>query len=279
MSAVLAFFSAVLYGVADFSGGYATRKNSVFSVMLLSQAAGAIVALIASPLLGARAPTIADILWGLAAGAGGSLGLALLYRGLSIHTAAIVSPISALVGAIVPAAFGAVMGERPAGLALLGIALCLPAILLLSYEKGGAKDRAKLRSSFLYGAVSGIGFGFFFVAISRTSSGSGLWPLVAARAASLSVAASIIVFGRKGFSVAKPDRPTALLAGAADMGANICFLVASRSELLIIVTLITSLYPAPTVVLARIFQGQRISLPRAAGIGLAIAGVALMGIR
>jgi drug/metabolite transporter (DMT)-like permease len=279
MSAVLAFFSAILYGVADFSGGYATRKNSVFSVMLLSQAAGAIVALVASPLLGVSHPTLADLLWGLAAGVGGSLGLALLYRGLSLYTAAIVSPLSAVVGAVVPAAFGAIMGERPSSLALVGVVICLPAILLLSYEKGVTGDRAKLRSSFLYGSISGIGFGFFFVAISRTSSLSGLWPLVAARAASLSVAASIIVFGRKGFSVAKPDRPTALLAGVADMGANICFLVASRSELLMLVTLITSLYPAPTVVLARIFQGQRISLPRAAGIALAIAGVALMGQR
>jgi drug/metabolite transporter (DMT)-like permease len=279
MSAILAFFSAILYGVADFSGGYATRKNSVFSVMLLSQAAGAVVALVAAPLLGPNSPAIADLLWGLAAGFGGSLGLALLYRGLSLYTAAIVSPISALVGAIVPAAFGAIMGERPSGLALAGVAVCLPALLLLSYEKGEAKDKAKLRSSFLYGAVSGIGFGFFFIAVSRSSSGSGLWPLVAARAASLAVAASIIVFGRKGFSVAKPDRPVALLAGAADMGANICFLVATRSELLILVTLITSLYPAPTVVLARVFQGQRISPPRAAGLALAIAGIALIGLR
>lgn len=281
MSAILAFFSAILYGVADFSGGYATRKNSVFSVMLLSQAAGAIVALVAAPLLGSGAPTLADLLWGLAAGAGGSLGLALLYRGLSLYTAAIVSPISALVGALVPAVFGALLGERPSGLALAGVAVCLPAILLLSYDEGGSQDKAKLRSSFLYGAISGIGFGFgfFFVAISRTSSGSGLWPLVAARAASLTVAASIIVLGRRGFAVVKRDRPPALLAGAADMGANICFLVASRSELLILVTLITSLYPAPTVVLARIFQGQRISPQRAAGICLAIAGVALIGLR
>jgi EamA-like transporter family. len=279
MSAILALFSALLYGVADFSGGHATRKNSVFSVMLLSQGAGMLVALVAAPLLGASAPTAADLLWGLAAGLGGSLGLALLYRGLSLYTAAIVSPISALVGAIVPAAFGAIMGERPSGLALAGVLVCLPAILLLSYEKGETKDRAKLRSSFLYGAVSGIGFGFFFVAVSRTSADSGLWPLVASRTASLSVAAAIIVFGRKGFSVGKPDRPAAILAGAADMGANICFLVASRSELLILVTLITSLYPAPTVVLARFVQGQRISLPRAAGIALAIAGVAMMGIK
>lgn len=279
MTAVLALFSALLYGTADFSGGQATRKNSVFSVMLLSQTAGILVALIAAPLVGPDAPRAADLAWGFLAGFTGSIGLAALYRGLAQHKAAIVSPVSALVGAIVPVAFGALLGERPSVLALIGGALCLPAIFLLSYEKGETRDRAELRASLLYGLVAGLGFGSFFIAISRTSQGSGLWPLLASRSASIAATAAIVVVGKKGFSVARRDRPIALFAGIADMGANICFLLASRSGLLILVTLITSLFPAPTVLLARIFQGQRISLPRAAGIALALAGVALIGLR
>ena len=196
-----------------------------------------------------------------------------------MHRAAIVSPVSALVGAIVPAAFGAVMGERPSVLALVGGAVCLPAIFLLSYEKGETRDRPELKSSFIYGLVAGLGFGSFFIAISRTSPASGLWPLLASRSASIAATAAIVFFGKKGFSVAKADRPIALFAGTADMGANVCFLLASRSGLLILVTLITSLFPAPTVILARVFHGQRISLPRAAGIALALAGVALIGLR
>ncbi|MGA2546476.1 MAG: EamA family transporter [Rectinemataceae bacterium] len=280
MTAVLALLSALLYGTADFSGGYATRKNSVFSVMLLSQTAGILVALIAAPIVGPNRPSVADLAWGLLAGFTGSVGLAALYRGLAQHKAAIVSPVSALVGAIVPAVFGALLGERPSTLALAGAALCIPAIFLLSYEKGETKDREKIRASFLHGLVAGLGFGSFFIAVSRTSPGSGLWPLIASRTASIAATAVVaFLIGRKPFAVARRDRPTALFAGIADMGANLCFLLASRSGLLIIVTLIASLFPAPTVVLARIFQGQRISPPRAAGIALALAGVALIGLR
>ena len=186
---------------------------------------------------------------------------------------------SALVGAIVPAAFGAILGERPSELALIGAALCLPAIFLLSYERGGTMDKAETKSSFLFGLVAGIGFGSFFIAISRTSPGSGLWPLLASRAASLTATAAVVLIGRKRFAVARADRPVSLFAGVADMGANVCFLLASRSGLLILVTLIASLFPAPTVLLARVFHGQRISGPRAAGIALALAGVALIGLR
>jgi drug/metabolite transporter (DMT)-like permease len=279
MTIILALVSALLYGVADFSGGSATRRNHVFSVMLLTQAAGALVALVAAPLIGPNAPRPADIAWGAGAGILGFAGVAALYGGLAKHTAAIVSPVSALVGAILPAAFGALLGERPSGTALAGIALCVPAILFLAYEKGETKDRAKLKASFLYGLVAGLGFGGFFVAISRSSPGSGVWPLLGSRAATLAMVIAILAFGKRRFSVSRADLPAALFAGSADMLANVCFLLATRTGLLIIATLITSLYPAPTVVLARIFQGQRISIPRAAGIAFALAGVALIGMR
>jgi len=279
MTAILSLFSALLYGTADFSGGVATRRNSVFSVMLLSQAAGIAVALIAAPIVGPDAPRAADLAWGLLAGLTGSIGLAALYRGLALCKAAIVSPISALVGAIVPATFGAVLGERPSELALIGAAICLPAIFLLSYEKGETRDKAELKASFLYGLVAGLGFGSFFIAISRTAPSSGLWPLLASRAASMAATAAVVILGKRRLSVARADRPVALFAGMADMGANVCFLLASRSGLLVLVTLIASLFPAPTVILARVLQGQRISGPRAAGIALALAGVALIGLR
>lgn len=279
MTALLSLVSALLYGVADFSGGFATRRNSVFSVMLLSQCGGLIVALVAAPLIGPNLPRPADLGWGLLGGFTGVLGLATLYKGLAEHRAAIVSPVAALVGAIVPALFGAILGERPSTPALIGAALCLPAILLLSYERGETRDRRELKASLLNGLVAGLGFGCFFIAISRTSPGSGLWPLLAARCASLAATAIIALAGRKSLVVARRDRRLTLFAGAADMGANVFFLLASRSGLLIIVTLITSLFPAPTVILARIFQAQKISLPRAAGIALALAGVALIGLR
>ncbi len=279
MTALLSLVSALLYGVADFAGGHATRKNSVFSVMLVTQAVGALVALAAARILGPNAPSLTDLAWGLVGGASGCLGVACLYRGLSEHTAAIVSPLSALVGAILPALFGAALGERPSGQALIGAALCLPAILLLAYERGEAADRKRLKASFLYGFLAGLGFGGFFIAVSRSAAGSGLWPLLAARVSSFGIIAGIVLLGRRRFSVVRSDFPAVIFAGAADMAANVFFLLATRTGLLILVTLVTSLYPAPTVILARVLHGQRISGPRAAGIALALAGVALIGLR
>ena len=147
-------------------------------------------------------------------------------------------------------------------------------------RRARARDSAELRASFLYGLVAGLGFGCFFIAISRTSPGSGLWPLLASRAASMAATAAFVLAGGSGSRVARPDRPTALFAGVADMGANVCFLLASRSGLLILVTLIDApSSPRPPCCSPRIFQGQRISGPRAAGIALALAGVALIGLR
>jgi drug/metabolite transporter (DMT)-like permease len=279
MTLILSLISALLYGLADFSGGSATRRNRVFSVMLITQSAGALVALVASPLIGPNAPVLADLAWGAAGGALGFMGVASLYAGLAKHKAAIVSPLSALIGAVLPVLFGAALGEKPSTMAVLGIALCVPAILLLAYERGETADKKELKASFLYGIVAGIGFGGFFVLVSRSSPGSGTWPLLASRATTLVIVVAILVFGKDRFSVARASIPAALFAGAADMMANVFFLLATRTGLLIIVTIITSLYPAPTVILARIFQGQKISPARAAGISLALAGVVLIGLR
>jgi drug/metabolite transporter (DMT)-like permease len=276
---ILASLSALLYGLADFSGGWATRRNAVFSVMLVSQAAGLAVALAAAPLVGPNAPTIADFAWGLAAGLSGAAGISFLYRGLAAHEAAVVSPLSALVGAVVPAAFGLALGESPSTLGKAGALLCLPAIVLLSWESGARGPRGAARASLLHGLGAGLGFGGFFILVSRSSSGSGLWPLVAARVGSLSAIAIMIASRRERPSVGRADWPIALFAGAADMAANVLFLLATRSGLLVLTTVVTSLYPAPTVLLAVAVGGQRLTVPKAAGIAVAIAGVALIGLR
>jgi drug/metabolite transporter (DMT)-like permease len=139
------------------------------------------------------------------------------------------------------------------------------------------------RTSLLLGLLAGLGFGGFFIALARTGPASGLWPLFAARLSSLfatAIAAALSgMFSASGRGLRKEDRPAAFGAGLFDMGANVAFLLACRSDLLIIVTVLSSLFPAPTVLLARIVYGQRVSPARLAGLVLAIAGVALIGIR
>lgn len=276
MSVILSALSALLYGVADFSGGLASRREKVLSVMAISQMAGLAFALLCLPILGFSAPSPRALLYGALAGLGGAFGLFMLYRGLGRTVVAIVSPTSALLSALIPLGFGALFGERPSALALSGAALCLPAIFLLSRERGKASDPAMARSALLHGIGAGAGFGLFFVLLSRSGGEGDIWPLVASRFASIGLFLSAALARREALRISKGSLAFVLAAGVLDMGANMAFLMASRLGLLMLASAITSLYPAPTVLLARVFMKQRLGPGRLAGLALAIAGTALI---
>ncbi len=276
---LLAAFSAILFGSADFAGGLATRKNSVYAVLVFSQIAGTAIALVAAPILGPNSPSLGDFLWGAAAGIGGAIGLIALYRGIATTLVSVVSPTSALVGAVIPVIFGIAAGERPTLAAWTGIALCLPAMLLLTLEsRGSTPEGAASRRALVHGIVAGVGFGCFFIAISRPGSGAGIWPLIGARIVSISAVAGAALAGRKILRVSRGGLAPVLLAGILDMGANVAFVVAARGSMLALVTIVASLFPAPTVLFARIFFRERVTPARITGLALAIAGVALIGI-
>ena len=314
MGVFFAALSALLFGSADFAGGVATRRNSVYAVLLLSQAVGLMLALAAAPLIGAVTGaggvanaagavefagaggagaagaagaaaaatgvivTSADMLWGAAAGLAGALGMSFLYKGLARGVIAVVSPLAAVVGAAVPVLGGAFLGELPGLLGQIGIAVSIPAIFLLGWEPVGARDRSEVLLSVRYGAIAGLCFGVFFIFISRPSAAAGMWPLVAARAATLPVLLFFIVAGRRPMGVARTGMSAVILAGAFDMSANISFVLASHYGLLSVAAVITSLAPAPTVILGRILLGQRLTPSRILGIALAVFGVVLLSV-
>jgi drug/metabolite transporter (DMT)-like permease len=278
MPALLSALSALLYGTGDFLGGFSSRRERLLPVMIVSQGAGLLIALAFLPVLGFAPPGIGVIAMGALSGLAGALGLALLYHGLGHSLVAIVSPTSALVAALLPLAFGAVTGERPSALSLAGAAICLPAILFLSL--GGAKgenagSRPRVRA-LLLGAGAGAGFGLFFILLAESGDSGGIWPLIAARVSSIGVFLGIAALRRENLRIGKGSLAFTLSAGILDMGANVAFLAASRMGLLMLASAVTSLYPAPTVVLARIFMGQRLGPARVAGLVLAISGCALI---
>jgi drug/metabolite transporter (DMT)-like permease len=279
MSEHLAGLSALCYGAAFFSLGLSARRSPLVPVLVTSQAAGALLALAFVLAGGEAVPAGRDLAWGAAAGVAGAAGLALLYRGIAGGLVAIVSPAAALVGAAIPVAFGVLAGERPSPAALAGAAICLPAILLLSWERGGAADRRALRSALAHALLSGAFIGLFFVALSRSAPGSGLWPVLAARGASIGLLVAAALLSRQRLAVARAGASATLFAGVADMAANVLFLLATREGLLSLAVIVASLYPAPTVLLARVFFRERIPARRAVGLGLAVAGVALIGLR
>jgi drug/metabolite transporter (DMT)-like permease len=278
MGIILAGAAALLYGVADFSGGLATRRSGVYAVLFFSQLTGLALALAASPFFGDGAAAVPDLLWGMGAGAAGAFGLAFLYQGLAAGIIAVVSPVAAVVGAAVPVLADLLLGESPGATGWLGIAVSLLAIMLLGWRRVGGSGRARLRLSLLHGLLAGLGFGAFFVLISRPGGQAGLWPLVGARWMSIAMVAGFSLAGGESMRVFRGSVWLIAVTGLLDMGANIAFVLASRAHLLSVVSVISSLYPAPTVILGRVVLGERLTPARIAGLAAAMSGVALMSV-
>ena len=271
MSALLALLSSIAFGAADFLGGLATRRTGrVLAVVVLSQVAGLAMVLGALAVTGGELDT-SDIGWAGAAGVSGALGLVLLYRGLSIGAMSVVAPLSAVMTALVPVGWGLLSGERPSALALSAVPLALVAIALVSGAAGGVHRGPGLAQ----GLGAGVGFGIFFILLAGTESAE-LWILTFARVASITVLVVIAVVGGSGL---RPGRGAGWLivgAGTIDMTANLLFLLAERRGLLTLVSVITALYPAGTVLLARLVLQERLSRPQLIGLGLAGIGVGMI---
>ena len=276
MVTIFATLSALTYGSADFYGGMAARKSQAVTVVFWSQGIGLLVALIAAPLMGSVSVNFGDVFWGIGAGLAGAAGVGILYRGLASGLAAVVSPVAALTGATIPVIFAVLAGERPEIMTWIGISLVLPAILLLSTEQGEKKEH--VLKSLQMGFLAGCGFGGFFILIAQTGENSGMWPLLAARAASVPVFLLITLLRKLPVILEKESIGYAVLAGSLDMGANVFFLLATRTGFMVTAVIISSLYPAPTVLLQRIVRGEKLNLLRICGIILAIAGAALIGV-
>ena len=275
MAYLLAIGSAVLYGAADFTGGLTTRRASTVPVVLLSQAAGLIMLALIMPLLPHASPVRADVLWGAAAGLSGGIGVALLYHALATGTMAVVAPTTAVCAVAIPVVVSVLLGERPMPLAVAGIALGMVSIVLVSQQQGGAQPRSR-QSGVGTALVSGVAIGLFLLSFAQAGPGAGMWPLLVARTVSTTLFAVMAIAG--GRSLRMPAQVTALVifAGVMDMLANALYLLATRLGPLSIVVTLSSLYPASTVLLARIVLGERLRPWQVTGVGCALAAVVLI---
>lgn len=273
MAYLFAIASAALYGAADFLGGMASRRASTMAVVVWSQAAGLVMLLLVLPLLPDASPSRSDWFWGAVAGIAGSVGVGLLYRALAIGTMAVVAPTTAVCAVVIPVMAGLLAGERLAGLTIAGIGLAVVAIVLVSQERG---TTSVARKGIGIAFLSGVAIGFFFLALARTAPAAGMWPLVASRAISL------VLFGGLGLATAQPmmmASPVARIAiggGVVDMAANALYLAATRYGALSIVVTLASLYPASTVILARVVLGERLSRWQIAGVVCALGAIVLI---
>jgi uncharacterized membrane protein len=284
MFVALALLSAVCYGAADFLGGLTARRASTIPIVVVSQLAGLALLFVMLPLVPAAAPTRMDYIWGAIAGLTGGGGVALLYRALAIGVMAVVAPTTAVCAAAIPVLAAVAMGERLGVLATVGIVLAIVAIVLVSQSNhpepgdgSGSRTSAFSTSASWLALLSGVVIGFFFLALARTSDEAGLWPLVAARIVSVMLFAAMLLLTRTAPRIPSAILGTVVAGGALDMLANLLYMIATRSGPLSIVVTLASLYPASTVVLARVVLHERLSPTQWAGVACAlVAGVAIV---
>jgi drug/metabolite transporter (DMT)-like permease len=273
---LLALASSVTWGVADFGGGLLTRRLPLAAVTVVSQGAGFVLLLV---LVGA-AHTLDghSVAVGAVGGIGGGAGLACFYAALARGTMSIVSPITAC-SALVPVALSLATGERPSALALGGSAVALSGAVLASVEEREAADRGR-RDAIALAVGAAIAIGVFLYFLGKAAHhGSSLSALFGARLGSLGF---LIVWAlatgdrASTFRLGRRAAAAVVLVGVADVGANTLFALASQRGLLAIVSVLGSLFPIVTVVLAHLVLRERISTVQRAGVAVALVGVAVV---
>jgi uncharacterized membrane protein len=278
MAILLALFSAFAYGLSDFVGGLVSRRVSAWPVAVVGQlSAITCTAVVATTVTGS--PTTDDLAWALLAGIGSGVGTGFLYRGFAAGRMSVVAPVSAVGAAVVPVVAGAVSGERLSLVVWTGIAVALPGIWLVSSTTeelptdGGPAPRVSLAEGVLDGVLAGLGFGVLFAALGQVPAEAGLWPLALAQVVSLPAVVVLAISLGASWLPRRRETWWALLAGPLGAAATAAFLLATQAGYLTIAGILTSLYPASTVLLAALVLHEKVH--RAQGVGLGLCALAI----
>lgn len=267
--------SAASWGAGDFGGGLASKRNHVVVVIIVSQAVGASLLLALALLLGEPLAGGRDLWLGAIAGLLGELGLVALYLALARGRMGVVAPVAAVVSAILPVLVGIAQEGLPTIMQLLGFGLALLAVWLLSR---GSNHTPFSWSDLSLPMVAGIGFGLFFILIDRVSQGVILWPLITARLASITALVSYAAIQRQRIIPAANQFPVMVLAGIFDSGGNAFFALATQAGRLDISTIVSSLYPAGTVILAWLILKEKLERQQWLGVLTALLALLLIAV-
>jgi drug/metabolite transporter (DMT)-like permease len=311
MAYLLALFSALSYGGADFLGGLTTRRATAIAVVLISQFGGLVLLLLLLALMPPASASTNDMLWGAAAGIASGVGVSLLYHALAIGTMSVASPTTAVTAVSVPVLVSILLGERPYAIAIGGIALGIVSIVMVS--KGPSTNETgpppssnpatpghntpssthahgilaqsqspaqtqtrRLPVGMVHALAAGTAFGVVFLALARAGHDAGIWPLIAMNAAAVALFGLVTLARRVSLRVPGTVLGLALIGGVFDMLAHALYMFATRGGPLTSVVTLASLYPASTVVLARLILRERLSRWQLAGIACALTAIALI---
>jgi drug/metabolite transporter (DMT)-like permease len=272
---LLGLAAAIAYGFGDFAGAFASRRHSAVTVLLHSYPVGAVLMVAMLPIFPGTL-TGRTVVFGIAGGVAGLVGVTIMYGLMVVAPMNVISPVTGVLAAMVPVVFGVLVGERPHLAAWFGILLGIGAVVLVSRTSDEHPHGRIAPRVIALAFLSGLGFGFYFIFLARAGDNSGLWPLVVSRIAS---AVLIVPLARQRHAFARVRGRMlgiTLAAGAFDALANMFFLLATRHGLLSLAGVLTSLYPAVTVILAVGLLHEHTSRVQRVGLGLAATAIVLI---
>jgi drug/metabolite transporter (DMT)-like permease len=270
-SIALALGASLTWGFADFFGPLKGRTLGVLRVLVYVQLGGLVAIAVAVAIRG-KGPADPAVLFAIPAAISGTLGFYAYYRGMAVGAMSIVAPIAGISAAI-PVVVGILSGDRPSSWQWLGIAAALGGVFLASREPGrGGRVAAGVGLALL----AAIGFGGYFPPMHAAGNADFWWASLIFRMTSTSVILAAVAIRRPSLAVAPIQVPLIALIGVGDMLGNFFFAAASTSGLVSITSVLASLYPIVTVMLARLVLKERVARSQEAGIVLTLAGVAFI---
>jgi drug/metabolite transporter (DMT)-like permease len=275
IAVILALGAAVAWGAADYIGGLKSRVVATIVVVAVGQATGLVLVAAVVAARGDDPPATRFFVYAVLAGVTGAVGIGALYRGLAVGAMSIIAPITAT-GAVIPVAVGVGTGERPSALQGAGLALAFGGVVLAARQPESEDLRGRVAAGVGLALLAALGIGSFFVALDAASEGGVAWALLVQRTVCLALVLAAAVLVRPDFSVSRADVPAMVAIGALDMAANALFAVASTRGLVSVVSVVASLYPVTTVMLARLLLGERIAAVQQIGVAAALSGVILI---
>jgi drug/metabolite transporter (DMT)-like permease len=282
LGSLLALLSGLVWGAADFVGGVATRRGHQFQVVAISAAAGIILLLACALLFRERIPPPATVAWAAVSGVAGAIGLASLYRGLSLGSAATVAPTAAVITAVLPVVFHDIQSGWPPAAKLAGFAVALAGIWLVAAASGPTVTAAAVpRRGPRFGPglrlaiLAGIGFGSFLILIAQVEPDLLFVPLAIARAVML-VTGLMLMRSQRLPLPSVTAHPLAVLAGVLDAAGNVLYLLARDLTRMDVAAVLASLYPVSTVVLARLLLKEQITVTQWIGAAVCLMAIVLI---
>lgn len=265
--------AAIAWGAGDFGGGWASRRASVLAVSLTVQVVGVLLYIALALATREAVPEPSSIAISIAAGVTVTIGIVGLYHGLAVGRMGVVAPVTGLLAAVLPVAAGIVRDGLPATPVLVGIALALVAVVLVSRVPASEGSRSGIELAI----VAGTGIGAFNILIGELPEGGVFGPLIAIKLTATAVILGAVLLGRQALRMPTRVLPIAVAGGVFDMAGNAFYVLATQAGRLDVAATLSSLYPVTTILLAMGFLGERVTRSHAVGIAAAVAAIVLIG--